>query len=89
MADEQPSYQQPVQHQPNVADDPKGQHSGVRGVPVEVQGKTMEDATGLPKTGEKLDQVTQQTREIRDQQHAADEKNPGENQEQHPPQRGR
>jgi hypothetical protein len=51
---------EPVQHQPNVADDPKGQKSDPRGVPIETTGKPMDDKTGLPKTAE--DQAKQDER---------------------------
>lgn len=62
MADEN---DKPVQHQPNVADDPKGQKSGVRGVPTETTGKPMEDKTGLPKSAEEQEKVDQRLRELK------------------------
>ena len=59
MADEQA---QPVQHQPNVANDPKGQKSNVRGAAIEPTGKTMDDATGLPKPEEERQKINDQAR---------------------------
>jgi hypothetical protein len=56
---------EPVQHQPNVADDPKGQKSGVRGVPIERTGKPMDDATGLPKSEKDQAKVDEQLRELK------------------------
>jgi hypothetical protein len=59
-----PEYEKPVQHQPNVAHDPLGQKSTVRGVPVELHGKTVDDATGLPKSDEELAKQERRAREI-------------------------
>jgi hypothetical protein len=59
MADEQET---PVQHQPNVAEDPKGQKSNVRGAAIEPAGKTVDDATGLPKPEEERQKVNDQAR---------------------------
>lgn len=59
-----PEYEKPVQHQPNVAHDPLGQKSVVRGVPVELHGKTVDDATGLPKSDEELAKQEKRAREI-------------------------
>jgi hypothetical protein len=59
-----PEYEKPVQHQPNVAHDPIGQKSVVRGVPVELHGKTVDDATGLPKSDEELAKQEKRAREI-------------------------
>lgn len=55
-------HDEPVQHQPNVADDPKGQKSGVRGVDIEPSGKTMDDATGLPKSEAERQKIADQAR---------------------------
>lgn len=78
MADN-PAYKKPVQSQPNVADDPAGQKSGVRGVPVHLQGKTMDDATGMPKSDDKLEAQEKQARAI--ETHGETEKNPEETQD--------
>jgi hypothetical protein len=59
-----PEYEKPVQHQPNVAHDPLGQKSIVRGVPVVLHGKTVDDATGLPKSDEDLAKQEKRAREI-------------------------
>jgi hypothetical protein len=64
MADDQPAYEKPVQHQPNVADDPKGQPSPVRGVPVHLTGKPQDDATSLPKAPEALQKQQDQAAAI-------------------------
>jgi hypothetical protein len=53
----------PVQHQPNVADDPHGQKSDVRGVPIEPGGKELDDKTGLPKPEAERQKIQDQARE--------------------------
>jgi hypothetical protein len=62
MADIDDYETQPVQHQPNVADDPKGQKSGVRGVPIEPGGKELDDKTGLPKPEAERREIKDQAR---------------------------
>lgn len=59
MADEK---EQPVQHQPNVANDPKGQKSNVRGAPIEPTAKTTDDTTGLPKPEQERQKINDQAR---------------------------
>lgn len=59
-----PESQKPVQHQPNVADDPLGQKSNVRGVPVHLEGRTVDEKTGMPKPAEDLKAQHEQAQEI-------------------------
>jgi hypothetical protein len=63
MADIDDYERAPVQHQPNVADDPKGQKSDVRGVPIEPSGKEVDDKTGLPKPESERQRIKDQARE--------------------------